>query len=53
VLTDQLIRQALAQYEAWISRARVLLDPNADWSSVDDEIKRAERRVPRMRALLA
>lgn len=52
-MTDQLIRDAIAEDETWIVRARALIDPHADCSSVEREIERAEHQVARMRALLA
>lgn len=51
-MSNELIRQAIAEDQVWIARARALIDPNADCSSIEKSIDRAEQQVARMRALL-
>jgi hypothetical protein len=44
--------RAIADDTSWISRARALTTPDADCSSIEDDIADAQRGVDRMRALL-
>jgi hypothetical protein len=46
------IRRAIAEDEEWIVRASALITPDADCSSIEDSIARAQHQVDRMRALL-
>ena len=47
-----MITRAIAEDTSWISRARALITPDADCSSIEDDIADAQRDVDRMRALL-
>jgi hypothetical protein len=47
-----MIRRAIAEQELWIARTRALISPDADCSSIEESIARAEREVARVRALL-
>jgi hypothetical protein len=47
-----MITRAIAEDMSWISRARALISPDADCSSIEDDIADAQRDVDRMRALL-
>jgi hypothetical protein len=47
-----MIRRAIAEDELWIARARALISPDADCSSIEESIPRVEGEVARMRALL-
>ncbi len=51
--TRKLLRQAIADDERWIARAKALIvDDGADYSSIEEDIAFAQRQVDRMRALL-
>jgi hypothetical protein len=47
-----MLADAIAEDELWISRARALITPDADCSSIEQDIAVAQRDVDRMRALL-
>jgi methylphosphotriester-DNA--protein-cysteine methyltransferase len=48
-LSTPLSRQAIAEDEAWIAEARALITSDADRSSIEESIARAERDVAKMR----
>ena len=48
----RLVAEAIAADELWIARARQLVEPGCDCSSIEDSIANAQRQVDRMRALL-
>jgi hypothetical protein len=47
-----LIARAITEDVVWISRARALITPDADCSSIERDIAGVQRDVDRMRALL-
>jgi hypothetical protein len=47
-----LIRQAIAEDEAWIVKARALISADADCSSMEESIARAQRDILKMRRYL-
>jgi hypothetical protein len=47
------IQRAIAEDELWIARARALIEPSVDCSSIEESIARAEGEVARLRALIS
>ena len=47
-----MLTRAIAEDVVWISRAGALIAPDADCSSIEDDIAGVQRDIDRMRALL-
>ena len=47
-----MLTRAIAEDVLWISRAGALIAPDADCSSIEDDIAGVQRDIDRMRALL-
>ena len=50
-IRDQILR-AIPEDELWVAKARALIEPGVDCSSIEKSIARAEHDVAKMRALL-
>jgi hypothetical protein len=46
------IMRAIADDELWVARARALIEPDVDCSSIEESVARAESDIARMRALV-
>lgn len=48
----QQIKLAIADDELWVAKARTLIEPGVDCSSIEQSIARTENDIARMRALV-